>query len=108
MRKMRHQDFIEYLRNKGIHVDRITRDYVYLPDPTIMEDPSAKIDFNWSTIFSDKTMTMREIILKSSNEIDFRVKIILIKLIRENTGLSLADSKNLVESQWKIWKAICR
>jgi len=107
MRRMRHQEFIEYLRNKGIIIDRITRDYVYISDPTIMEDPSSKINFNWYTDFNGEKVTMRQIILKGSKELDLRSKIILIKLIRQNTGMSLADSKHLVETQWRIWKDVC-
>jgi hypothetical protein len=100
--KMKHADFIAFLADRDIQVEKITRNCVYIKDA---RDP-GDVDLEWSCFLASagKRVTLREAVMTDS-------RLFAIAILRRHVDslilsrpISLLDLKNLVDKHWHIWR----
>jgi hypothetical protein len=115
-KRMTHGEFITLCDNKGIDVEKISRNFVYindgfdtsntvdkfnniiLPNHSDTEVPGGvDIRSDWGDVGN----SLFDAILSNN-------RIRAIQIIRSNTGLMLKDSKNIMDDNWGAWTDIAK
>ena len=107
MSKIPHRAFIELCKLKGINIQKITRSFVYT-DEFVASLPNCHPELLCQTIlptmgfkdFAGKHTTLKDSIRRNQY-------IQCIKILREYFGLSLMDSKKIVDDNMAEWQKIC-
>jgi hypothetical protein len=110
-KKLTHRQFIKFCAEKDINITRITRHYIYFESP---EDKSAFP--NYSTLDSVKDVVINPLwqlhdpyenrMITLADIVRRNLRIHAIKLIRQETGLDLSSSKDIIDNSWEAWKRI--
>jgi ribosomal protein L7/L12 len=96
--KLTHEQFRILCDKHEIRVEKIGTKYVHIAGG----DPGADFDFTWRAVIQSRDselVTLRDAIATHDS------KIMAIRIIRDNTGMSLMDAKNLVVSHWGLWQS---
>ena len=115
--KMTHADFIKHCVNAGIHIEKITRNYVYIDKGIPVTKSSIQLPNNSSLPMCFGSSIGK---LQSTVEIFNWVedgasllehvkdgkKITCIKIIRGNTGCGLKEAKEIYEENEIEWRAL--
>ena len=106
--KLSHEEFIEFCNNHEIKISKITRDKVHI----ILTDIETNVIHNCRTDLYDKPIlkdwtrdgAFAHENIKLCDAISNGQKLESIIIIRNHTGLGLADTKHLVEANYADWK----
>jgi len=105
-KKLSHPLFIQFCKNKGIDILKITRNFVHIntnEDENVLSNNRPDL-FNspiLKTMFYNDSYTCTQYTLKAA--IKRNEKIRSIQIIRASCNLGLKDAKDLVYDNWINW-----
>jgi len=111
LEKLSHQEFIKLCNIKGINVSKITKKFVHIEQPDVKQMLPNKCPFivgapvaidpeiGYVSCFGERK-TLRQAIRNGW-------KIECIKIIRNQFGLGLKESKDIVDNSMEEWRKIC-
>lgn len=98
LRRMTHKEFIDYARERGMAVERVTRTSVYVEEPVSIIPRQFLSRPDVRKVMESYTPSERMLDCLRAED-----KIAAIRVLRNETGLGLYESVNFINVNRGVW-----